>query len=55
MWSTILEPWCIAFQGYVKGEHAPGMVGETQKAFNVVHNLNLAHGLAVKKISRTKV
>ena len=23
-WSTLNEPWCSAFVGYVSGEHAPG-------------------------------
>ena len=49
MWSTINEPWCPAFLGYETGEHAPGLVGQTQKAFDAAHTLNLAHGLAVRK------
>ncbi len=48
MWVTLNEPYCSSFVSYEFGEHAPGLK-DRQKAYTVVHHLNLAHGLAVKK------
>ncbi len=47
MWITLNEPWCSAYLGYLIGEHAPGLQ-DSKKAFEAVHHLNLAHGLAVQ-------
>jgi beta-glucosidase len=49
-WTTFNEPGVIAWDGYVSGEHAPGVKGEKKMAFQVVHNLLVAHGLAVQAI-----
>jgi beta-glucosidase len=48
-WTTFNEPGVIAFDGYLVGEHAPGIKDEAQSR-QVVHNLLLAHGLAVQAI-----
>ncbi|MFV2099685.1 GH1 family beta-glucosidase [Micromonospora sp. LOL_024] len=44
-WTTLNEPWCSAYLGYGNGVHAPG-VQDPGAAFNAVHHLLLAHGLA---------
>lgn len=46
-WITLNEPWCSAYLGYLWGVHAPGIV-DRKAAFDAVHHLNLAHGLAVR-------
>lgn len=48
-WTTLNEPWCIAYLGYGNGAHAPG-VHNHAKALTAVHHLNLAHGLGVQAI-----
>ncbi|MCD6396684.1 MAG: beta-glucosidase [Spirochaetaceae bacterium] len=48
MWITLNEPFCSAMLGHATGEHAPGMKDQ-RTAYKVLHNLYLAHGLAVKK------
>lgn len=48
-WATLNEPFVVAAQGYGLGEHAPGK-RNFLKIFNVVHNLLLAHGMAVDRI-----
>ncbi|MDY0243671.1 MAG: GH1 family beta-glucosidase [Sphaerochaeta sp.] len=48
MWITLNEPFCSAYLGYLYGEHAPGHT-DAREAFDAVHYLNLAHGLAVKE------
>ena len=48
MWITLNEPFCSAYLGYLYGVHAPGHT-DTREAFDAVHHLNLAHGLAVKE------
>ena len=48
-WTTINEPWCIAYLGYALGVHAPGRRNLTD-AFAAVHHVNLAHGLAVQAL-----
>ena len=50
-WITLNEPFCAAYLGYLYGEHAPG-IKNPQKAFQAVHYLNLAHGLAVKEYKK---
>ncbi len=49
-WVTHNEPWCTAYLGYVAGEHAPGIRGDTQVAVEVGHHVLLSHGLAVRRI-----
>ena len=48
MWVTLNEPYCSSFVSYEFGEHAPGYKDQ-KMAYDVVHHLNLGHGLAVKK------
>jgi beta-glucosidase len=45
-WATFNEPRDISDNGYVSGEHAPGIKGDWKLANQVVHNLLVAHGLA---------
>jgi beta-glucosidase len=45
-WSTLNEPWCIAFLGHLTGEHAPGLK-DLKTALQVAHNALVAHGAAV--------
>jgi beta-glucosidase len=49
-WATFNEPGVIAWDGFVSGEHAPGIKGDIAKARQVSHNLMVAHGLAVQAI-----
>jgi beta-glucosidase len=51
-WITINEPFCIAHLGHLYGVHAPGH-RDLEKALNVVHHINLAHGVAVKAYRKT--
>lgn len=48
-WVTLNEPWCSAFLGYGTGVHAPGRTDD-RAAVAAAHHLNLAHGLAVRRI-----
>ena len=50
-WITINEPWCIAYLGHATGEHAPGHRNPLEVA-QVVHHVNLAHGMAVSAYRR---
>ena len=34
-WTTLNEPWCPAYLGYVEGVHAPGVKGDMQAAVDV--------------------
>src|SRR5947208_3140375 len=45
-WITLNEPWCSAFLGYYRGEHAPGRTSLAD-ALAAGHTLLLAHGMAV--------
>jgi beta-glucosidase len=49
-WTTFNEPAVIAWCGYISGTHAPGIVEDNKKASQVIHNLLVAHGLAVQAI-----
>jgi beta-glucosidase len=49
-WTTFNEPGVIAWDGYVSGEHAPGVKNDQKTALQVTHNLIVAHGLAVQAI-----
>jgi len=48
-WTTFNEPSVVAFDGNLAGEHAPGKQ-DPKIAFQVVHHLLVAHGLAVQAI-----
>jgi beta-glucosidase len=48
-WTTLNEPSVITFIGNLTGEHAPG-IKDTKIAYQVAHNLNVAHGLGVQAI-----
>lgn len=52
MWITLNEPYCTAYLGYREGIHAPG-IKDSKKAFNAVHHLNVAHGLAMRAYRKT--
>jgi len=47
--TTLNEPWCSAYLGYAKGEHAPGR-RSVPLAYRAAHHLNLAHGRAVRAL-----
>lgn len=49
-WLTINEPQCFVKLGYEEGVHAPGMRVGRRYAFDVAHNMLLAHGKAVQTI-----
>jgi beta-glucosidase len=46
-WTTFNEPGVVMIDGYLTGEHAPGEQ-DAKTAFQVGHNLMVAHGLAVQ-------
>ncbi|MCA1942009.1 MAG: family 1 glycosylhydrolase [Yonghaparkia sp.] len=48
-WTTLNEPWCSAFLGYLSGEHAPGEQ-HPQRALDAAHHLLLGHGLATQRL-----
>ena len=48
-WTTLNEPWCSAFLGYLSGEHAPGRQ-EPEAAVAAGHHLLLGHGLATRAL-----
>jgi beta-glucosidase len=48
-WTTINEPFCAAYHGYVTGEKAPGRKSMADGCA-AAHHLLLAHGLAVPRI-----
>lgn len=48
MWITLNEPFCSAMLGHATGEHAPGLKS-LDKAYKVLHNLYLAHRMAVRR------
>jgi len=47
--TTLNEPWCSAYLGYAKGEHAPGR-RDNGEAYVAAHHLNLAHGLGAQAV-----
>jgi beta-glucosidase len=49
-WATLNEPGDIADAGYGSGEHAPGIKDDWKSVRQVMHNLLVAHGLAVQAI-----
>ncbi len=48
-WTTLNEPWCSAFLGYLSGEHAPGL-HDPQASLDAAHHLLLGHGLATQRL-----
>ncbi|MDR3070482.1 MAG: beta-glucosidase [Propionibacteriaceae bacterium] len=48
-WSTLNEPWCVAYLGYAEGSHAPGL-HDHPASLRAAHHLNLAHGLGIQAI-----
>ncbi|WP_310961526.1 GH1 family beta-glucosidase [Nocardioides terrisoli] len=50
--TTLNEPWCSAYLGYAKGEHAPGRTS-SPLAYRAAHHLNLAHGRAAAALRST--
>ncbi|WP_165066676.1 GH1 family beta-glucosidase [Marisediminicola senii] len=50
-WTTLNEPWCSAFVGYISGEHAPG-VQDPATGLAAAHHLLLGHGLTVGELRR---
>lgn len=51
-WTTLNEPWVIAFLGHRSGEHAPGLQDE-KLALQVAHHLLVAHGAAADALRAT--
>jgi beta-glucosidase len=49
-WTTFNEPWELAWQGYHKGEDAPGLTLGVNAALRVSHNVYLSHGQAIQVI-----
>ncbi len=47
-WSTFNEPQCVANLGYGSGIHAPGRKEKPKVVNQVIHNILLAHGLAIR-------
>ena len=48
-WTTLNEPWCIAYLGHCYGVHAPGHK-DGLETLQSIHTLNLAHGKAVQAL-----
>ena len=49
-WATFNEPNVIAGAGYIGGDHAPGVKGDSKSAWQVIHHLLVAHGMAVQAL-----
>jgi beta-glucosidase len=49
LWTTLNEPWCSAYLGYLSGRHAPGRTSAAD-AMAAMHHLLLGHGLAVQSM-----
>jgi beta-glucosidase len=47
LWATLNEPWVVAHEGYLSGNHAPGHRSRWEPPI-VAHNLLRAHGAAVQ-------
>src|SRR5262249_39201800 len=50
-WTTVNEPWVIAWLGYGLGLHAPGRTSEAD-AIAAGHHVLLAHGRALEVLRR---
>jgi len=53
-WTTLNEPWCVAFLGNYIGEHPPGM-RDLGTAILVSYNIMRAHGAAVRLFRNMKM
>lgn len=53
-WSTLNEPWVVAFVGHLFGEHAPGMK-DIYSAFLVTHNQLRAHSKAIRAFREANI
>jgi beta-glucosidase len=51
-WMTLNEPLCHILLGHYTGTHAPGEKMPIREVFKLLHNMNLAHGSAVKTIRK---
>jgi beta-galactosidase len=49
IWTTLNEPWCSAFLGYVAGAHAPG-IQDPRQGLAAAHHLMLGHGLVIRQL-----
>ncbi|NLF27299.1 MAG: family 1 glycosylhydrolase [Clostridiales bacterium] len=49
-WFTINEPQCIVGLGHARGIHAPGLKLPNEEQAVVMHNLLIAHGMAVSAL-----
>ncbi len=52
-WITFNEPSVISYMGHFTGEMAPGLT-DLGAAISTIHNLNIAHGMAIKKLRQIK-
>jgi beta-glucosidase len=52
-WATHNEPVCTAQLGFLQGHFPPGKSGDKGAYANVVHHLNLSHGLAVRAFQQS--
>src|SRR3954454_20553575 len=48
-WTTLNEPWCSAWLGYMTGDHAPGR-RNLADSVAATHHLLLGHGLATQRM-----
>jgi beta-glucosidase len=48
-WTTLNEPWCSSFLGYIGGEHAPGRQ-DPAAGLAAAHHLLLGHGLVAQSL-----
>ncbi len=48
-WATLNEPKVVMSNGYMTGEHPPGLQ-DHKAAYEVAHHLMVAHGMAVRAI-----
>lgn len=53
-WKTVNEPWVVGYCSYLYGIHAPG-IKDFKTAVQVIHNVLVAHGLAVKAFRDMKI
>jgi beta-glucosidase len=52
-WITINEPWVIATNGNITGEHAPGLT-DSKTGMQVAHHLLVGHGMATQAIRSSR-
>ena len=51
--STVNEPWCIAYLGYYYGSQAPGFKLSDRELMRVIHNINMTHGIMALTLKET--